>query len=96
MSEAEAAAAGGFVFKTTEDGFVVGDRRFADRAEAEEYSTEKKTQLAQHQKEAKARRAARTKEYSDNRAAGKRRAAARGTGHHNPGRGHRGGYPAAE
>ena len=73
MSEAEAAAAGAFAFKTAEDGFVVGDRRFADRAEAETYSTEKKAELAQHQEEAKARRAARTKEYFDNRAAGKRR-----------------------
>ena len=73
MSEAEAAAAGAFVFKTAEDGFVVDDRRFADRAEAEAYSTEKKAELAQHQEEAKARRAASTKEYFDNRAAGKRR-----------------------
>ena len=46
MSEAEAAAAGGFVFKTTENGFVVGDKRFADRGEAEAHSTEKKTELA--------------------------------------------------
>ena len=73
MSEAEAAAAGGFVFKTTEDGFVVGDRRFAGRAEAEAYSAEKKTELARHQEKAKALRAARTQEYFDNRAEGKRR-----------------------
>ena len=61
------------MFKTVEDGFIVDDGRFADRAEAEAYSTEKKTQLAQHQKKATARRAASTKEYFDNRAAGKRR-----------------------
>ena len=47
MSEAVAAAAGQFVFKTSENGFVVGDKRFADRAEAGANSTEKKTELAE-------------------------------------------------
>ena len=72
MSEAEAAAAGQFVFKSVEEGYAVDDKRFADGAEAEAHSIEKKAELAQHRKEATERRVARTKEYFDNRAAGKR------------------------
>ena len=72
MSEAEAAGAGQFVFKAVEDGFVVDEQRFAARSEAEAYAAERKAELARHQAEAKERRAARTLEYDNNRAAGKR------------------------
>ena len=72
MTEAEAAGAGQLPFKTVEDGFVVDDRRFAARSEAEAYAAEKKAELARHQAEAKERRAASTLEYDNNRAAGKR------------------------
>ena len=71
MTEAEAATAGQFVFKTVEDGLVVDELRFAACSEAEAYAAEKKAELARHQAEAKERRAANTLEYDNNRAAGK-------------------------
>ncbi len=65
MTEAEAAGAGQCVFQTVEDGYVVDDRRFAARSEAEAHAAEKKAELARHRAEAEERRAARTREWPE-------------------------------